>query len=71
MDLKHKKKIEELQKIVKDLDWDVVIPVNYDDNNVPGLIIGETEFVKLVVKVLQAHQEFERDIDQEDGTTFH
>lgn len=65
-------KIERLIKIVKELDWEVIIPIYQGE--VPGLIIGEDYFIKEMLE--GAKKGIENDIkpekkDSDDDPTYH
>ena len=46
----------ELAKLVKQLGWGIAFPANPNElDNVPGLIIGDKEYLELVTRLIPKH----------------
>lgn len=51
---------KELIEIVEELGWNVAIPHVEEDDEVPGLIIGNPEYVEAVTEALEEYESFEK-----------
>lgn len=57
--------IQELLEIAQELGWSVAIPSTDDDEEVPGLIIGEPGYVDMVTQAVDEMAAF--NLPSEDG----